>query len=193
MKSKLILCLALVLSGLSLKADDNFYVTMELDANEIPEAVSNFCTLTNIQIAETNFGVLFNGECITVAECKSWYLTNEETHFFTPLGGKEFRVIPLTDPAKTPYEDRKVRIVVFQDGQPQCQFDFTGFKDFDADWIDEKVIKIVSWPGTRARVTELVNVETGKIIYRSADGIYDRLEPPLSPVTLSPIKNNGKP
>jgi hypothetical protein len=178
MKPKLILCLALVLSGLSLKADDNFYVTMELDANEISEGVSNFCTLTNIQIAETNFGVLANGECMTVTEYKSTKWTNGETHVSTPLGAREFRVIRLTDPTKTPYEDIKIRIVVFQDGQPQCQFDFTGYKDFDADWIDEKVIKIVFWPGTRVRVVELVNVETGKVIYRSAAGIYDRLESP---------------
>ena len=175
-----ILGLALVLcGGLTLKAEatndcnsDTFDVVLELNANEIPEAVSNFCTPTNIQIAETNFGVLANGECMTVAECKSCYWTNGETHFFTPVGGKEFRVIPLT-PTKTPYEDQKVRIIVFQHGQPKCQFDLTGLKSFDADWIDEKVIKMVFWPGTRVRVTELITVENGKILSRSADGIYD--------------------
>jgi hypothetical protein len=75
-----------------------------------------------------------------------------------------------------PYEEMKAHAVVFQAGHPRWQFDFTGFKNFDVDWIDEKVIKIVSWPGTRVRVTELINVETGKIIYRSVEGIYDSLK-----------------
>jgi hypothetical protein len=181
---KIILCLALVLSGyLSSKADDRYAVT-ELNANEISEGCSNYHVVANqrIKLPAEKFAIRTDLGWITSAEYERLKLSKGETHISTPIGSKAFSLVSLTDSTQTPYDEMKAQIVVFQDGRPQWQFDFIGFKNFDADWIDEKVIKIVSWPGTRVRATELINVETGKIIYKSAEGIYDRLGPLSSPV-----------
>jgi len=185
MKSKLLLCLALVLSGcLSLRAGAQTNMVMELDANEFAGSFTNYCAITNadFKLPTEKLAVRSGLGWISTAENKRLKLPDGETRVATPLGSKEFRVVLLTDSTKTPYEEMKARIVVFQDERPECQFDFTGFKDFDADWIDEKVLKIVSWPGTRVKITELVNVETGKVVYRAAEGIFDRLEPPTLPI-----------
>jgi hypothetical protein len=182
MKPKFILCLALVLSGyLSSKANDGCAVT-ELNTNEISEGYSNYHVVANrrIKLSAEKFAVRTDLGWITSAEYERLKLSKGETRISTPLGSKAFSLISLTDSTQTPYEEMKAQIVVFQDGRLQWQFDFIGFKNFDADWIDEKVIKIVSWQGTRVSVTELINVETGKIIYKSVEGFYDRLEPSSS-------------
>jgi hypothetical protein len=180
---KIILCLALVLSGYpSSKADDRYALT-ELNTNEISEGYSNYHVIANqrVKLSAEKFAVRTELGWITSAEYERLKLCKGETRISTPLGSKAFSLMSLTDSTQTPYEEMKAQILVFQDGRPQWQFDFIGFKNFDADWIDEKIIKIVSWPrGTRVSVTELVNVETGMIIYKSAEGFYDRLEPSSS-------------
>jgi len=185
MNFKLILCLALVLSGgLGLKAEDTndfnndtFDVVEELNASEIDEGISNYCSITNqnFKLSADAFAVRTPDLGWMIAEeYKRLKLTNGETRIASPFGSKEFVLASLSDATKV--GEVKAQFVVFQDGKPKWRFDFIGFRDADADWIDEKTLKIVYWPGTRVRVTELINVETGKIIYRSADGIYDSLK-----------------
>lgn len=182
MKTKLIFCLAFILSGsfplVAKSVDVPFQVVTEWDAHEIPEGCSDYGVITNqnIKLSPETFAVRTDLGWIAAAEYKRLKLAQGETHVFTPLGSKAFGLKWLTDSPPAPYEKMKAQIIIFQDGRPKYKFDFTGFKNFEVDWIDEKVLKIVSWPGTRVRVTELINVETGEIIYRSADGIYDRLK-----------------
>lgn len=183
MKLKLILCLALVLGGgLSLKAGDLPYDIAEINAEKIPEGFSNYSLITNqdATLSPETFAVQTDSGWLIASEYKRLKLSGGKTRIPSPLGSRGFSLVSLTDSTKTSYDEMKVRVVVFEAGKPKCQFDFTGFKNFDAGWIDENVLKIVSWPGTRVKVTELINVETGKVIYRSAEGVYDRLEPPSS-------------
>ena len=163
----------------SLKAAGQFDI-VELNENEIVESYSGYRLITNhdIKLPVEQFAVRGDLGWISPAESKRLKLSEGKTSIPTPLGSKEFRLVLLTDSTKTPPEKMKARFVVFQDGRPKCQFEFNGFKSLDADWIDEKALRIVYWPGTRVRVIELINVETGKIIYKSASGIYDHLESP---------------
>ena len=167
-----------------LKADDLPEMVMQLNANDTTESYANYCAITNqdIQLPADNFAVQTKLGWMSATEYSRLKLSDGVTNVFTPLGSKEFRLMLLTDSTRTTYDEMKARIVVFQDRKPKYRFDFNRFKGFDADWIDERVLKIVSWPGSRVRVTELVNVETGKIIYRSADGIYENPEPQSSAV-----------
>jgi hypothetical protein len=183
MKFQFMLCLALVFSGgLSLKADDQPYDITEIKAGEIPEGFSGYSIITNqdAKLSPETFAIQTSLGWIPAAEYRRLKLSKGETRISSPLNSKEFSLVSLTDSTKTSYDEMKAQVVVFQDGQPRWQFGFTGFKNFDADWIDEKALKIVSWPGTRVRVTELINVETGKIIYRSVERVYDRQESPSS-------------
>jgi hypothetical protein len=171
-------------NSLSLKASEQFYDVTELDTNDIPDGYCNYHVITNrnITLLEENVAVRIEHGWMTAAEYARLKLSKGETRIATPFGSKAFSIESLTDSTKTPYEDMKAQVVVFQNGRPKYEFEFKGFKDFDADWIDEKLLKIVSWPGTRVKVTELINVETGRVIYKSAEGLYDRLGPPPSSV-----------
>ncbi|HVU27683.1 MAG TPA: hypothetical protein VHG71_08100 [Verrucomicrobiae bacterium] len=184
MKNKIILCLVLILSGeLQLKAndtngaDDHFDVVEELHAAEINECFTNYSAITNQDFLTKDFAVRTTDlGWMTAAEYKRLKLTNGTTQISSPFGSKAYSVFWRGDVTKISPDNIVLHVVVFQDCRPKYKFDFQGFADWDADWIDEKLLKIVYWPGTRVRVTELINVETGKIIYRSADGIYDSLK-----------------
>jgi hypothetical protein len=179
MKMKFIFFIALILGSRWLsKADETnntFDVVEELNSGKIPESISNYSAINNLNLSPRTFAVKTDLGWITAAEYNRLKLSKGETRISSPLASKELATTSITDSAKVSHDKMKAHFVIFQAGHPRWQFDFTGFKNFDVDWIDEKVIKIVSWPGTRARVTELINVETGKIIYRSAEGIYDSL------------------
>ena len=148
MKPKLILCLALVLSGgaplIAADTNDTFDVVAELNVAEIPEGISNYCAITNqnFKLATNTFAVRTPDLGWMIAEeYKRLKLTNGETRIVSPFASKEFVLASLTDATKTPYEEMKARIVVFHDQEPKWQFDFTGFKNFDVDWIDEKTLE----------------------------------------------------
>ncbi len=180
MKIEFIFSLALVLgSGWLLKADETngtFDVVEELISSNIPEGISNYSAIYNLNLSPQTFAVKTDLGWITAAEYNRLHLSKGKTRISSPLGSKEFGTTSITDSTRVPYEEMKAHIVVFKTGHPRWQFDFTSFRNLDVDWIDENVIKIVSWPGTRVRVTELINIETGKIVYRSTEGIYDSLK-----------------
>ena len=185
MKPKLILCLALVLSGFSVKADDTEIVTNqdgfieEFGLNEIPECFTNYSAITNQKALKGDFAVRTDLGWITAMEYKRLKLdkqsgiSNGVTRVSSPFGSKTYGILSLGDATKISPDEIIVHVVVFQNDQPKWTFDFKGFDDFDADWIDEKTLKIVYWPGTHAKVTELIDVEAGKVIYKSQYGIYD--------------------
>ncbi len=160
-------------------AGGTFDSVEEMNDNEFIESYSNYSTITNsdIKFQSKDFLVRSQLGWISADESKRLKLPEENSGIGTPLGSKKFRLMFLTDPTKTPPAEMKARFIIFQEGRPVYRFDFKNFRELDADWIDEKALKVVSWPGTRVRIIELINVETGKIIYKSASGIYDSLEP----------------
>lgn len=120
MKPKLILCLALILSGcLSSKADDGYAVT-ELNTSEISEGYSHYHVVANqrIKLSAEKFAVRTGLGWITSAEYERLKLSKEETRISTPLGSKAFSLVSLTDSTQTPYDEMKAQIVVFQDWAP---------------------------------------------------------------------------
>jgi len=183
MKPKLLLCLALVLSGFSSKADDKEIgadqdtVIEEFGLSEIPECLTNYSAVTNQKALKGDFAVRTPDlGWMTGSEYNRLKLTNGVTQVSSPFGSKAYGILSLDDATKISPDEIVVHVVVFQNGQPKWTFDFKGFDNFDADWIDEKTLKIIYWPGTHAKATELIDVETGKVIYRSQYGIYDRPE-----------------
>ena len=188
MKNKLILCLALVLSGFSSKADDkeigvdqNTSIE-EFGLHEIPECFTNYSAVSNQKALKGDFAVRTDLGWVTAMEYKRLKLdkrsgvTNGVTQVSSPFGSKAYGILSLDDSTKISPDEIVVHVVVFQNDRPKWTFDFKGFDDFDADWIDEKTLKIVYWPGTHAKATELIDVEAGKVIYKSQYGIYDEPE-----------------
>ena len=139
--------------------------------------VTNYSAVTNQKALKGDFAVRTPDlGWMTGSEYNRLKLTNGVTQVSSPFGSKAYGILSLDDATKISPDEIVVHVVVFQNGQPKWTFDFKGFDDFDADWIDEKTLKIIYWPGTHAKATELIDVETGKVIYRSQYGIYDRPE-----------------
>jgi hypothetical protein len=87
----------------------------------------------------------------------------------SPDGTKDFVIVNLTSP-KTPYEEVRSDIIVIQNGKKECLLTIGGFKNLYVDWITEEILKIDNWPGpgNSLRLTELIDVETGKVLFKSA-------------------------
>ncbi|MCI0348631.1 MAG: hypothetical protein L0Z53_04325 [Acidobacteriales bacterium] len=95
--------------------------------------------------------------------------SSAEKRAATPLGTKELVVLRLTD-QKTPYENSKAAIIILENSQAKWRLEVRGFKNLSADWVTEEVLKVEVWPGRAVQLVELINIETGDILYRSATG-----------------------
>ena len=87
----------------------------------------------------------------------------------SPHETKKFLLRELTD-SKTPYEEKRAKVIIFEDNQPKWQLQVHGFKNLSADWVSEEVMKVEVWPGRAVQLVELIQVEAGKVLYRSATG-----------------------
>jgi hypothetical protein len=104
---------------------------------------------------------MLNGKSIT--------LPKEQKRSSSPQGTKELVIHQLTD-QKTPYEDSRAEIIVMSASKPKWHLRIEGFKNLNADWVTEEVIKIEIWPGRAVQLVELINIETGTVLFRSATG-----------------------
>jgi hypothetical protein len=92
---------------------------------------------------------------------------------FTRQGARSFCIRELTDSMKVGSEDRRAEIIIYENKKVQSILDIKGFKaPLEARWIGEEVLEVESWPGRCVQLIELVNVTTGKVIYKSALGVY---------------------
>jgi hypothetical protein len=87
----------------------------------------------------------------------------------SPDGTKRFVVLDLTD-SKTPYERTRSDIIVLDNDEQKWCMAASGFKNLYVDWITEEILKIEIYPGSgnSLKLTELINVETGEVLFKSA-------------------------
>ncbi len=79
----------------------------------------------------------------------------------------------------TKYGTGKGDVVIFENNDPKWRLQAPDdFKHFSAEWVTEDVIKIEVWPGRIIQLIELINVETGEVLYRSATDFFAEIQPP---------------
>jgi hypothetical protein len=86
-----------------------------------------------------------------------------------PDRDRSFVRVDLTGPT-TPYDQARSDIIVFDKDMAKWRVAAAGFKNLDVDWVTNEVLKIELSPGAGNSLvlTELINVETGQVVYRAA-------------------------
>ena len=98
----------------------------------------------------------------------------KEQQVRSPLDSRSFGLVYKTDSTKVPPGLMHAQISIFENGTAKHLLDIKDFRSVSAEWIDEEILKIISWPGTCVRLVELVNAKSGAILYRSATGSYQQ-------------------
>jgi hypothetical protein len=98
----------------------------------------------------------------------------KEQQVRSPLDSRSFSLVYKTDSTKVPPGLMHAQILIFENGTAKHLLDIKDFRSVSAEWIDEEILKVISWPGTCVRLVELVNVKSGAILYRSATGTYQQ-------------------
>jgi hypothetical protein len=88
-------------------------------------------------------------------------------HVRSKFGTRDFVLIQLTD-SKTPYEDTRAVIAIFEDGKPASYLRIKGFKNLNVEWVTEDVLKVDTWPGRSLQIVELLDITNGLVLYTGA-------------------------
>ena len=94
-------------------------------------------------------------------------LSREEKRAGSALGTRELVIDRISDP-KASYEQARANIVILEGKKPKCRLAIKGFKNLDADWVTEDLVKVEMWPASTLQLVEILHVETGQVVYRAA-------------------------
>jgi hypothetical protein len=103
----------------------------------------------------------------SVVTNQSRNLTQDQKPVSSPQKTRQFLLSEFFDNAK-PYGEWRGEVLIFDDNKPKWRLQAHDFKHFRAEWVTEDIIKIEVWPGRIVQLIELINVETGNVLYRSA-------------------------
>ena len=100
-------------------------------------------------------------------------IPSKPKHVGSPFGTREFVVINEGGP-QIPYDKVRTQIIVLENGVQQWSVGVAGAKNLNVNWVTEEVLKVENWPGPGHSLVliELINVETGKVLLRSATRLY---------------------
>jgi hypothetical protein len=71
-------------------------------------------------------------------------------------------------------------VSVFLGGERRWVISIVGFRNLEVDWVVEGVLKVVTWPGRITRMTELIDVTSGGVLFRAVASFDPGLEPPVT-------------
>jgi len=114
----------------------------------------------------------------TVITNRNIKLPHGQKRIFSPQRTRQFLLSEWFD-TTTKYGTGKGDVVIFENNDPKWHLQAPDdFKHFSAEWVTEDVIKIEVWPGRIIQLIELINVETGEVLYRSATDFFAEIQPP---------------
>lgn len=141
----LLLTVCLIISALRLPAQASVGPLHQMKPADFAGSYARFVTVTNMD--ET--------------------IPRKTTAIPTRHRSREFKLLQ-TPESSTPYEEAKATVFIQEGQKITARLEVSGFKNLDVQWVTEDVLKIEIWLGASLELIELIEVQTGRVLYRTA-------------------------
>lgn len=86
----------------------------------------------------------------------------------SPFLTSSIRIIEESDTTQTPYSETRMKSVVFIEESPEVTIELDAYRNFEFQWINEKVIHLFSFPGRCVTVDTIYDMDKREVIYSAA-------------------------
>ena len=83
----------------------------------------------------------------------------------SPFGSKSFVVVAESDLTKVPYDQSFAEVIVLDRNEPSISIEFSKYKSFDIEWLNEELLYVSTWPGRCVSIDVIYDLSRKEFIY----------------------------